>query len=95
MSNYDNTNRGVLFTNDKKQSANHPDFKGNINVGGVDYWLSAWNKKGQKGAFISLSVQAKDAKPITPHSEAKGNAYVADKSLQADGDFLQDSDLPF
>jgi len=60
---YDNTNRGVLFTNDRKQQENHPDFKGNINVGGVDYWLSAWNKSGEKGSFISLSAQLKEAKP--------------------------------
>jgi hypothetical protein len=91
---YDNTNRGVLFNNDKKQNANHPDWQGNINVGGVEYWLSAWNKEGQKGAFISLSVKPKDAKPVTPHSAAKADGYAPDKSLQADDDFLNEP-IPF
>jgi len=70
---YDNTNRGVLFQNDRKQQQNHPDFKGSINVGGVDYWLSAWNKSGDKGQFISLSVQPKEARAAeqTPIGYAK------------------------
>lgn len=91
---YDNTNSGVLFTNDKKQKQTHPDFKGNINIGGVDYWLSAWNKQGQKGAFISLSVQPKDAKPVSEHSKAKADAYVKDNSLRPDSDFLNE-EVPF
>lgn len=79
MAEYNNENRGVLFTNDKKLSPKHPDFKGTLNVGGVDYWLSAWNKQSAKGNdFISVSVEKKDAKPVSKHSEAKANAYVAE-----------------
>jgi hypothetical protein len=57
---YDNTNRGVLFKNEDKQSDKHPDYKGNINVGGKEFWLSAWIKEGKKGKFMSLSVKAKE-----------------------------------
>lgn len=57
---YDNTNRGVLFKNDRKESDKHPDYKGNINVGGVEFWLSAWIKEGAKGKFMSLSVSEKE-----------------------------------
>lgn len=57
---YDNTNRGVLFKNYRKESEKHPDYKGNINVGGVEFWLSAWIKEGAKGKFMSLSVSEKE-----------------------------------
>ena len=57
---YDNTNRGVLFKNDKKENDQHPDYKGKINVGGTEYWLSAWIKMDKKGdSYMSLSVKAK------------------------------------
>lgn len=62
MSNYDNTNRAALFKNDKKQSDNHPDYKGSANVEGVEYWLSAWVKTPQNGGakFMSLSLTPKE-----------------------------------
>lgn len=60
MTEYDNTNRGGLFRNDRKDSDRHPDYQGSINVNGVDYWLSAWLKTKRDGAkFMSLSVKPK------------------------------------
>ena len=63
MTQYDNTDRGVLFKNDRKERDNHPDYTGNINVGGIEYWLSAWIKTGQRGKFMSLSVKPKEDQP--------------------------------
>ena len=61
MSDYNNTNSGTLFKNDDKQTDKHPDYRGQINVGGTEYWLSAWVKVSKKGAkFMSLSVQPKE-----------------------------------
>jgi uncharacterized protein (DUF736 family) len=63
VSDYDNTNSGALFKNDDKQSEKHPDYRGQINVNGEEFWLSAWvktSKKGQK--FMSLSVQPKESR---------------------------------
>lgn len=61
--NYDPTNSGILSRNERKEQPNHPDFKGAINVAGVDYWLSGWVKErnDKSGKFFSLSVKAKDA----------------------------------
>ena len=60
---FDNTNRGILSRNDRKEAETHADFKGEINVGGTDYWLSAWVKerKDGSGKFFSLSVKPKEA----------------------------------
>ena len=63
MTQYDNTNRGVLFKNDRKEQDNHPDYKGSINIDGQEFWLSAWIKESQKGKFMSLSVKPKDQQP--------------------------------
>lgn len=59
---YDNTNSGALFRNDRKQNENQPDHTGSINVEGVDYWLSAWIKTSKDGKkkFFSLAVKPKD-----------------------------------
>lgn len=58
---YDNTNSGALFTNDRKETEKHPDYTGSINVGGHDYWLSAWKKKSKDGkSFLSMAVKLKD-----------------------------------
>ena len=60
---YDNTNRGSIWMNDKKETENHPDFKGSLNVNGQDFWVSAWKRKeGAKPTSPSLtfSIKAKN-----------------------------------
>ena len=84
---YDNTNRGALFKNDDKQSDKHPDYKGSINIDGVEYWLSSWIKTSKQGnKFMSLSVQPKQA--VKP-------AKQAPKQIQQDDPFDDGDPLPF
>lgn len=70
MSDFDNTNRGALFKNNRKEKDTHPDYNGTINVGGVDYYLNAWLKESKKDGkkFFSLSVKEKgvNAPPREP-----------------------------
>lgn len=71
---YDNTNRGVMFKNDKTHDA-QPDYRGSIDVAGVQYWMSGWiktsgpNSKSPGSKFLSVAIEQKDeryAKPPTP-----------------------------
>jgi uncharacterized protein (DUF736 family) len=63
MEKYDDTNRGVLFKNDKGDNPNRPDYTGKINVGGTEYRLSAWIKDSQSGKkFMSLAVSELEQK---------------------------------
>jgi hypothetical protein len=64
---YDNSNSGVLFHNAKKDepgaNVNLPDYRGNAEVGGVQYNLAGWLKVSQRDGskFLSLRFTSKDA----------------------------------
>lgn len=83
MSNFDNTNSGALFKNKAKTKDAQPDYKGDINIDGVEYWLSAWIKTSKAGeTYMSLSPQPKKA--------------AASKAPAISGDaFDDDSGIPF
>lgn len=87
MTQYDNTNRGALFKNERKESEKHADYTGKLNVGGVDYWINAWIKEGKSGKFMSLSVKEQDRKGDV----AKANAASAQSRGRSD----LDDDIPF
>jgi hypothetical protein len=45
---YDDRDRGALFRNDRKEDDNDPDYRGTLNVGGVEHWLNAWLRTSAK-----------------------------------------------
>lgn len=82
MSNYEQRdNSGVLFKNDRKESANHPDYKGNGMVQGQEVWIDAWIKEGQKGKFMSLSIKPKEAKPAKQAPRRPSRDFDDDSSV--------------
>lgn len=92
MNDYDNTNTGALFKNQKDGHKNWPDYKGQINVGGKEFWLSAWIKKSKKGeTFMSLSIQPKEAKKTGVQTSAPQHAPAG--RTKTDG--FEDTDIPF
>jgi hypothetical protein len=57
---FDDTNRGVLFREEKKSEPTDRDYSGSINIAGAEYWLSGWVKTSKKGSkFLSLSIKPK------------------------------------
>lgn len=88
MAEYDNTNRGVLFKNQKGDNENRPDYKGTINFNGVDMELAAWLKISKKGEkFLSLSVSEKQASPVSATPDASGMQKLSVE--------LGDDEIPF
>jgi uncharacterized protein (DUF736 family) len=64
---YDNTNRGAIFKNDRKEKDTHPDYRGKINVDGVDKEISLWVKQSKDGkSFFSASISEPYAKLNAP-----------------------------
>lgn len=58
--------QGTLFKNDKDGVESRPDYRGELNVGGQIMRISGWLKDGQKGKWMSLSVQPKEDRPAKP-----------------------------
>ena len=88
---YDNTNRGAIFKNKKKEKETHPDFTGTLNVNGVEFWVSAWKRKegaSDKAPALSFQIKPKEDKQAN-HDSFKQEAK---KQFSDDG---FDSDLPF
>lgn len=65
---YDNTNRGVLFENDRRRGNDRaPLWKGQATIKTpdgelVEFWISGWEQRSRNGDdFISLSFEEKEA----------------------------------
>lgn len=89
MTEFDQTNSGSIWKNDKKEKDTHPDFTGSLNVGGVEYWVSAWKRKPgakDKSPALSFSVKLKEERCAVP---AKGS------KKQDFGDDMDGDSIPF
>jgi hypothetical protein len=63
MTEYDNTNRGAIWGNKDKTKDTHPDFKGEANIDGKDYWVAAWKRKegaNPKAPSLSFKFELKE-----------------------------------
>lgn len=90
---YDNTNSGALFRNEKRRSDNSPTHTGQLTVlvpstgELLEVWVSAWVKESRAGQkYFSLAV--------TPKEESgNSRSSVPEKSKENLDDF--DDDIPF
>ena len=86
MSGYDTTNKGGLWKNKNKETENHPDMTGSLNVDGKEFWLSCWSKTSKAGdRYLSLSIKPKDGKAAPKrHEEAPNIVRGAVNELKND-----------
>lgn len=67
MSKYDDS--GILFKNDRKEKDTHPDYQGSATIDGIEYWMSSWIKKGDRGSFMTFSFKPKDEQKHQPQRQ--------------------------
>lgn len=94
---YDNTNRGSIWPNQKKEKDTHPDFTGSLNVNGVEFWVSAWKRKpdaNPKSPSLSFSVKPKDEQQSAPSGQQSGQQSDYAKSGGSQPEDFGD-DIPF
>ena len=81
---YDNNRTGVLFKNDKEGgNPKWPDYKGQCEIDGAQFWLAAWIKEGKKGKFMSIVFKPKE--DVEKKAEAKPSSQPS----------FDDMDVPF
>ena len=92
MTQYDNTNSGILTRNENQRNDKDPGYQGSINIEGKEYWLSAWVNEGKAGGklegkkYFSIKAKPKDAKPSS-------NATA--KPAPAPAASFDDDEIPF
>ena len=75
---YDETNRGAIWRNDKKTRDEDADYTGSLNVDGRDHWINAWKPKrsdNPKTPVLRFSIKAKD--------QARRDSYERSRDHQA------------
>jgi hypothetical protein len=103
MAEYDNTNSGALFINDRRTKPNHPNFKGQCTIKTpdgelVEFWVSGWEKSGKKGPFVSLAFEPKEKNDGSQGSFlGGGNSMQSDAGEKKASDKKQelDDEIPF
>jgi hypothetical protein len=54
--------QGALFANDLKETAQQPDYTGNVRIAGVLYRLAGWQREARSGrSWLSLKAQPDNA----------------------------------
>jgi hypothetical protein len=95
---YDNTNRGQIWGNDKKEKDTHPDFKGSVNVEGVEYWVSGWKRKPDahpKAPALSFSLQKKETANEALNSAPPQQQSAPPAAPEIPNNDSFDDDIPF
>ena len=56
MEKYEERNKGAISKNKRKAKPSHPDYTGDLNIDGVEYWISGWIQDGKNGKFDLASL---------------------------------------
>jgi hypothetical protein len=90
---YDDVDKGVLFKNHRKAKDTDPDYTGNLNANGIQYWLSGWLRESRNGVeYLSLSVKKKTA--TAGKTDGALNANNSKSKVKVTADQAPTLDLP-
>jgi len=68
---YDNNLRGALFKNNKRTDERQPEYTGNCEINGQEFWVSAWVKESKNGQkFFSMAYTPKDQNVVQSAPQA-------------------------
>lgn len=101
MSNYDNTNTGALFKNDKGGNDKRPDRRGTINIEGVEYKISGWLRTPKNGGdqFLSIKAERADSQQQPGRDRTPQDAYKkqpeSNQPAKNDSSWVDDDLPPF
>jgi len=87
--NYDNTNKGAIWGNQKKHTDKHPDYTGSVNIEGKEFWVSAW-KRGANDTQNAPALRFS----FTPKDQTVVNNTQPQYAPPPQNDFTDD-DIPF
>jgi len=90
---FDNTNKGQIWGNDKKLTEKHPDFKGDANIDGVEYWISAW-KRDPNGNPKAPSLRFSFEKKQAPSQHNKSTQFAGTQNADPFANAPDFSDVP-
>lgn len=87
---YDERNCGIIRKNDKGDNPKRPDYKGSLDVDGVQYWVSGWvRKRNSDGSpFLSIKVEKKEQQNLPPSAAAAASDAAPDAGRGLDSEHL-------
>ena len=88
MSNqYDNELTFRLFKNDKGDNPKRPDYRGEVQIGGVEYKLSGWIsevKSGERAGTSTSGARSSARKPRRPVLRSRSRATSTRRTYRFD-----------
>lgn len=86
VTSYDDSDRGAIWKNGRKERDTQPDFTGGATVDGVEYWVSAWKREpGANPAAPALRFSFRRKQPVMEAPPPAAHAQLAEL----------DDDIPF
>lgn len=83
MSEYDNNLRGALFKNNKRTEERQPEYTGNCEIDGKEYWVSAWVRESKNGTkFFSMAYTPKEQNVVQSAPQVVTSNVTADVDSQ-------------
>jgi len=81
MSDYEDTNRGAIFKNDKTAD-NQPDYTGKINVDGVEKRIALWIRESKSGnKYMSAAISDPQPAQSQPQGQPVTLAQAVDDAI--------------